>query len=172
MIWVWRATVEWHIDGENRRNWRKSCPSATLSTTNATWIDLGANPGLRSERPVTNGLRHGTAYSFSYFHYNSLFHDTFSNCGFLSRIHIHIIHVLSNWITPLPHLGPSLDGPHWQIPYYLIEDLLIWSLTQRCFERNYLICTYLKYSSNKRWLHVTSLAERLFWVAEVKVVEM
>jgi hypothetical protein len=32
-------------------------PSATLSTTNPTWID----PGLRGERPATNRLSHGTA---------------------------------------------------------------------------------------------------------------
>jgi hypothetical protein len=35
------------LTGENRRTRRKSCPSATLSTTNPTWIDPGANPCLR-----------------------------------------------------------------------------------------------------------------------------
>jgi len=49
------------IDRENRRTRRKTCPSATLSTTNPTWIDPGANPGLRGERPATNRLSHGTA---------------------------------------------------------------------------------------------------------------
>jgi hypothetical protein len=39
----------------------ENLPSATLSTTNPTWIDPGANPGLRSERPATNRLSHGTA---------------------------------------------------------------------------------------------------------------
>jgi hypothetical protein len=47
--------------GENRRTRRKACPSATLSTTNPTWIDLGANPGLCGKRPATNDLSHGTA---------------------------------------------------------------------------------------------------------------
>jgi hypothetical protein len=61
MIWVWRATVEWYIDGENRRTWRKTCPSATLTTTNSTWIEPGANKGLRDERPAANDLSHGTA---------------------------------------------------------------------------------------------------------------
>jgi hypothetical protein len=37
--------------GENRRARRKTCPSVTLSTTNPTWIDPGANPGLYGERP-------------------------------------------------------------------------------------------------------------------------
>jgi len=49
------------LTGENRRTRRKTCPSATLSTTNPTWIDPGANPGLRGERPATNDLSHGTA---------------------------------------------------------------------------------------------------------------
>jgi hypothetical protein len=37
----------------------KTCPSATLSTTNPTWTDLGLNPGLRGERAATNRLSHG-----------------------------------------------------------------------------------------------------------------
>jgi hypothetical protein len=39
----------------------ENLPSATLSITNPTWIDPGANPGLRGERPATNRLSHGTA---------------------------------------------------------------------------------------------------------------
>jgi hypothetical protein len=39
----------------------KTCPSATLSTTNPTWTDTGSNPGLRGERPAANRLSHGTA---------------------------------------------------------------------------------------------------------------
>jgi ribosomal protein S15P/S13E len=49
------------LTGENRRTRRKTCPRATLSTTNPTWIDPDANPGLRGERPATNDLSHGTA---------------------------------------------------------------------------------------------------------------
>jgi hypothetical protein len=45
----------------DRINLRKTCPSAILSTTNPTWTDPGANPGLHSERPVTNHLNHGMA---------------------------------------------------------------------------------------------------------------
>jgi hypothetical protein len=40
----------------------ENLPSATLFTTNPTWIDPEANPGLRGERPVTNRLSHGTAF--------------------------------------------------------------------------------------------------------------
>jgi hypothetical protein len=47
--------------GENRRTRRKTCPSATLSTTNPTWIHPGVNPVLRGVRPATNHLSHGAA---------------------------------------------------------------------------------------------------------------
>ena len=47
---------------ENRSNRGKTCPTATLSTTNPNWIEPGSNPGLRGERPVTNRLSHGTAF--------------------------------------------------------------------------------------------------------------
>jgi hypothetical protein len=46
---------------ENRRTWRKTYPSSTLSTTNPTWIDSGVNPGLRGERPATDDLSQCTA---------------------------------------------------------------------------------------------------------------
>jgi hypothetical protein len=49
------------LTGENRRTLRKTCPSATLSTTNPTWIFPGANPGLRGEIPATTDLSHSTA---------------------------------------------------------------------------------------------------------------
>jgi hypothetical protein len=49
------------VTGENRSIRRKTCPNATLSTTNSTWIGMELNPGLRGERPETNRLSHGTA---------------------------------------------------------------------------------------------------------------
>jgi hypothetical protein len=54
------------LTGENRSTRRKTCPSATLSTTNPTWIDPGSNPGLSGERPATNRLSHGTVKLFLY----------------------------------------------------------------------------------------------------------
>jgi hypothetical protein len=44
------------LTGKNRSSGRKTCPSATLSTTNPTWTKPGSNPGLRGERPATNRL--------------------------------------------------------------------------------------------------------------------
>jgi hypothetical protein len=44
------------LTGENRSTRRKTCPSATLSTTNPTWTDPWSKPGLRDGRPATNRL--------------------------------------------------------------------------------------------------------------------
>jgi hypothetical protein len=38
------------LTGKNRSTRGKTCPSATLSTTNPKWTDPGSNPGLRGER--------------------------------------------------------------------------------------------------------------------------
>jgi hypothetical protein len=46
----WRSNVV--MAGENQRTQRETCPSATLSTTNPTCIDPGANPGLWGERAM------------------------------------------------------------------------------------------------------------------------
>jgi hypothetical protein len=54
------------LTGENRRIRRKTCPSSTLSTTNSTRTEQGANTEQRGERQVTNRLGHDTAYVSSY----------------------------------------------------------------------------------------------------------
>jgi hypothetical protein len=49
------------LTGDNRSVRRKTCPSATLSTTSLTWTELGSNLNLSGEKPATNRLSHGTA---------------------------------------------------------------------------------------------------------------
>jgi hypothetical protein len=55
------------ISGKRKRNtWRKPEPSATLSTTNPTWLDLGSNLGCRSgEKPVTHRLNYDRTLIYS-----------------------------------------------------------------------------------------------------------
>jgi hypothetical protein len=65
MIWVRRATVEWYWQGKPK-NSEKNLSHCHFSTTNPTWIDPGANPGLLGERSATNDLSHGTAFRGSY----------------------------------------------------------------------------------------------------------
>jgi hypothetical protein len=54
-IWVW-SPGGMILTGETRKTRRKTCPSATLSTTNPTWTEPGENPGLRCGWPATNRL--------------------------------------------------------------------------------------------------------------------
>jgi hypothetical protein len=74
-------------------------PSATLSATNPTWIDPGANPGLRGVRPTPNDLRHGIALNrriiyFNNLSYNRYFRKCFKlgykNAGVVT-IHLHAL---------------------------------------------------------------------------------
>jgi hypothetical protein len=52
----------------------KTCPSATLSTTNPTWTNPGSNLGLPGGRAATNRLSHGTATTRDFL-YNSRVED-------------------------------------------------------------------------------------------------
>jgi hypothetical protein len=47
------------LTGETEGLVKKTCPSTTSSTTNPMWTVPGANPGLRSERPLTNYCQAG-----------------------------------------------------------------------------------------------------------------
>jgi hypothetical protein len=63
-----RPVVHPHVINEYGQQWwndidGKTCPSTTLSTTNPTWTNLGANLGLSGERPAINHLSHGTVIS-------------------------------------------------------------------------------------------------------------
>jgi hypothetical protein len=40
----------------------KTYPSATLSTANLTWADMGSNPGRRGGKPATNLLSYSVVY--------------------------------------------------------------------------------------------------------------
>jgi hypothetical protein len=58
--WLWRNW--WNKDWQGKPKYsEKTCSSATLSTTNPTWLDPGLNPGRRGEKPATNRLRYGAA---------------------------------------------------------------------------------------------------------------
>jgi hypothetical protein len=71
------------LTGGNRRNRRETCPSATLSTKNPTWIDPGANLGIRGEKPAANRLSHGTATCMElYSTFPTWIQDVMSWCKF------------------------------------------------------------------------------------------
>jgi hypothetical protein len=54
------------LTGGNPSTSRKTCISATLSTTNPKWREPGSNPGLRGGRLATRRLSHGMAQIFSW----------------------------------------------------------------------------------------------------------
>jgi hypothetical protein len=51
---------QWELAGE-REALGGNLHSATLSTTNPTWPELGSNPGRSGGKPATNRLSYGTA---------------------------------------------------------------------------------------------------------------
>jgi hypothetical protein len=60
----WYKSMKPRWNDTDRGNWRsrgETCSSDTLSTTDHTYAELRASPGLRGERPATNHLSHGVA---------------------------------------------------------------------------------------------------------------
>jgi hypothetical protein len=51
------------LTGENRQLGEKPVPVPLCPPQISHVLDLGLNPGLRGERPATNHLSHGTAFS-------------------------------------------------------------------------------------------------------------
>jgi hypothetical protein len=61
--WMWSSRWNENWQGTPKYS-EKTCPSASLSTTNPTWTNLGSNPGRRGGKPATNRLSYGTASLF------------------------------------------------------------------------------------------------------------
>jgi hypothetical protein len=57
---LWRNWWNEHWQGKPNCL-QKTCPSATLSTTNPTRLDPGLNPARRCGKPATNHLSYGAA---------------------------------------------------------------------------------------------------------------
>jgi hypothetical protein len=76
------------LTGEDRSARRKTCPSATLPTTNLTCADPGLNPGLRGGRPATNRLSHGTAQVTTSFMLVSVCLSVWNNSDLATRIFV------------------------------------------------------------------------------------
>ena len=85
--WRWVWSVGGMMTGKNRSTARKTCPSATLSTTNLTLTGLGFEPGLCGERTATDRPNHGNDLNYmswfrSYRAVNTPRH------GYLTKYHI------------------------------------------------------------------------------------
>jgi hypothetical protein len=59
--WLWGWRICWNEWQGKPKYSEKTCPCATLSTTNPTWPDTGLNPGRRGGKPATNRFSYGAA---------------------------------------------------------------------------------------------------------------
>jgi hypothetical protein len=59
--WLWEWGIWWNEWQGKPKYSEKTCPDATLSTTNPTWSDPGLNPGRRGGKPATNRFSYGAA---------------------------------------------------------------------------------------------------------------
>jgi hypothetical protein len=65
-LWGWWI-IRWNQDWQGKPKYsKKTCPSATLSTTNPTLPDPGSNPGRRGGKSATNRLSYGAAKVFNF----------------------------------------------------------------------------------------------------------
>jgi hypothetical protein len=62
-VWLWGWRIWWNERQGKPKYSEKTCPDATLSTTNPTWPDAGLNPSRRGGKPATNRFRYGAATS-------------------------------------------------------------------------------------------------------------
>jgi hypothetical protein len=65
--WWWTWNNQWNDNSQGKPKYsEKTCRSAPLSTTIATWSDMGSNPGRRGGKPANNRLSYGTANMIRY----------------------------------------------------------------------------------------------------------
>jgi hypothetical protein len=76
--WLWSNWRNEDWQG-NPKYSEKTCPSATLSTTNPTWPEPGSNPGRRGGEPATNRLSYGAALKKYISHNTSTLCDKMRN---------------------------------------------------------------------------------------------
>jgi hypothetical protein len=60
--WWWVWSNHWNENWQAKQSYsEKTCHSASVSTTNPIWSDLGSNPGLRGGKPAAIRLSYITA---------------------------------------------------------------------------------------------------------------
>jgi hypothetical protein len=59
--WLWGWRIWWDECQGKLKYSEKTCPDATLFTTNPTWPDPRLNSGLRGGKPATNRFSYGAA---------------------------------------------------------------------------------------------------------------
>jgi hypothetical protein len=108
--WWWRWSSRWNENWQGKpKYWEKTCPSATLSTTNLTWPGLGSNPSCRGGKPATNRLSYGTALYLEVRHLRN--YRTLLPFFTLSAFSF-VINNLKNLDDGMPFIIPSPERPY------------------------------------------------------------
>jgi hypothetical protein len=81
----WRLWRNWwnEVWQGKLKDSEKTCPNATLSTTNPTWLDPGLNPDSHGGKPATNRLSYGAALSSVLVHLPSVPMVAMSLCSWI-----------------------------------------------------------------------------------------
>jgi hypothetical protein len=123
--WGWLWSNWWNEDWQGKPKYsEKTCPSATVSTTNPTWPNPGSNPGRRGGKPATNRLSYGAAYF--YVHLGIILILVLGlHSGPPDRAWT--VHTLSLWTVSPPSSRLTVCAPVWSsnIPKYLVFRFFI-----------------------------------------------
>jgi hypothetical protein len=80
--WLWWWRIWWNENWQRKPKYsEKTCPSATLSTTNPTWPDAGLNPGRRGGKPATNRLIYGATLHLIILNYITIIRNVTMQLG-------------------------------------------------------------------------------------------
>jgi hypothetical protein len=75
--WLWRWRIWWNEWQGKPKYSEKTCPDATLPTTNPTWPDPRLNPDRRGGKPATKRFSYGAANGY----FNKAHQEYWSNSG-------------------------------------------------------------------------------------------
>jgi hypothetical protein len=168
--WFWSNRCNENWQGKPKYS-EKTCPSASMSTTNRTWPNLGSKPGRRRGKPATDHLSYGTNMSTCWFIpkvAGPLEWEWFL-CGYLLNDDC-----LCGLVVRVPGYrsrGPEFDFRHYQIFWEvvglergplslvsIIEELLDWRSSGSGSRKHRLTAVGIHYADHKDTLYPRKLA--------------
>jgi hypothetical protein len=107
--WLWGWRIWWNEWQGKPKYSEKTCPGATLSTTNPTWPDPGLNPGRRGGKPATNRFSYGAAKSSISFHIQIISAEV---GRFQNNIKVGYMHVTAHFTLSMVSVTANCDRSH------------------------------------------------------------
>jgi hypothetical protein len=167
--WLWGWRIWWnHWQGKPKYS-EKTCPNATLSTTNPTWPDPGSNPGRRGGKPATNRFSYGAAllvYLMLLSVVNVIYHKMNykriiinSEFGFFwkkllwfissYRVHYEIFYgMTSEWLVVMPEENTSMTQMNIHLSFKNLLLRLLYLLWFCCHRRKWMPPTFKRISQH------------------------